>query len=129
MSLYADLAETARALLEEFGLPGGYACRETSGTFDDVRGGMTNRVTREQTITAVRVAVNQTVVDQLDIRQSGESLTASEVMMLKVAAADLEFDLTLGQVVVVDGNELPIVAMSKVRPADVTLLYTVALRK
>lgn len=129
MSPYAELAETARALLEEFGLPGGYACRDTSGTFDKVRGGMTSRVTREQTITAVRVPVNQTVVDQLDVRQTGESLTASEVIMLKVAAVDLEFDLALGQVIVVDGNELPVVAMTKVRPADVTILYTVALRK
>lgn len=129
MSLYADLAETARALLEEFGLPGGYACREVTGTFDKVRGGMTSRTTREQIITAVRVPVNQAVVDQLDVRQTGESLTASEVIMLKVAAADLEFDLALGQVIVVDGSELPIVAMAKVRPADVTILYTVALRK
>ncbi|MFZ3193689.1 MAG: hypothetical protein WA154_10865 [Moraxellaceae bacterium] len=127
MSFYEEMAETTLAMIAEFGQP--LPCRSTSGAFDKVRGGMVNGITREQTITAIRVPVNQTVVDQLDERQEGETLRVSEVIMLKVAAADLEFDIALGQVVEIDGRDMPIVAMTKVRPTDVTLLYTVALRK
>ncbi len=128
-AFYDELAEVARALLAEFGPVEGFTSRATTGTFDKVRGGFTSTQTREQVLTGVRVPVNQTVIDQLDIRQSGETLQASEVIMLKVAASNLEFDLALGHIVIVEEREMPIVAMTKVRPADVTLLYTVALKK
>jgi hypothetical protein len=125
---YDSMANLVRDLLAEFGPEEGFACRQTTGSFDKVRGGLVAGQTQEQVLTGVRVPVNQTIPSQLD-QQQGEMLTASQVVLLKVAAVGLDFDLALGQIVVVDGREMPIVSITPVKPGDTTLLYTVALRK
>lgn len=125
---YTCLAATAARLLTSFGPVEGILCRETGGHFDKVRGLLTSSTTREQTVRGVRLVANDTNVLSLDERV-GETLTPAEVTLFKIAAEGLDFDIALGQALVIDGRELPIVGLSRSRPADVTLLYTVAVRR
>ena len=124
---YDEMADVALAMIDEFGLT--YTMKRTTpGVQDPVEGLTYDNVDSTQDIKAIKVPVNQTIVDQLETKFTAESLTVSNVVMLKAAAKDMTMAPAAGDVVVVDGNELPIVAYTLVKPADVPLVYTLALK-
>jgi hypothetical protein len=131
---YEEMAQTAKELLAEFGFDGDTAQglphrRTVNGKFDKVAGGYTSFQTEEQTLTAIQVPMNQTLADQLDIKHDGQTLKVTEVVMLKVAAHGLKFAPEPGQIVELDGKEMPIVSCTPVNPAGTPILYTIALKK
>lgn len=127
-TFYTDMADVADELIGEFGAELTLS-RTTVGEFDEVEGRNYDETVATQIIKAVRVPVNQTAVDQLDIKYAGESLTVSQVIMLKVAAKGLTLIPAIGDSILLDGVSYPVVAMTPSNPAGIPLVYTVALKQ
>lgn len=115
---YADLADTAREVLAEFGAPLTLRIPGSAGSYDPVTGKTIGGTDPADTLThGVALTITQDLKARFDI-QAGD----------RVYLLDATVKPELAHKLVLDGAPWAIVQVEPIQPAETTLAYTVQVR-
>ncbi len=117
---YAELAQDAAALLEEFGSTGTLTSRTTSGAYDPATGTHAS-TSQSQTITAVVVGYPVKLIDGVMVLQGDE--------LAYVAAPGLSFLPAPPQTMSWQGRDYTVISAKDLAPAGLSVLWELHVRR